>query len=160
VDIVPHPDQPHITQADLATEPIPFPDDTFDLVSAYDFLEHLPMTMYVYNPKTHRMEQRSCMIALFNEIYRVLKDGGEFYSQTPVYPSNAVFQDPTHQSVWTTETFYYFSGDYFGFREHYLHTSRFELIKKEVVNDHLYVTLRTIKNLPPDSPYLLHYESL
>jgi len=39
---------PNIVNADLAVEPIPFPDAFFDSVTAYDFIEHVPRV--IYNP--------------------------------------------------------------------------------------------------------------
>ena len=36
-----------VRAADLAFEPVPFPDAHFERVYAYDFLEHLPMRAYV-----------------------------------------------------------------------------------------------------------------
>ena len=35
-----------VKQADLAIEPIPFPDAFFEYVSAYDFIEHIPRIVY------------------------------------------------------------------------------------------------------------------
>jgi len=40
-----------------------------------------------------------------NEIYRVLKVGGMFYSFTPAFPHGAAFQDPTHVNIITEATF-------------------------------------------------------
>lgn len=166
VDIVDHSKEPntqHIKQADLVLEQIPFGDNEFDLVTAYDFLEHVPMIIYlpdvekdIYVENVY-VKRFQVMIELFNEIYRVLKDGGLFYSQTPIYPDKSVFQDPTHVSVWTDDTMNYFSGDYFGWHDHYGHTSRFEQINKKAENGHLFVTLKAIKNLTKDTPYKLKY---
>ena len=141
--------------ADLTFEPIPYEDNSFDLVTAYDFLEHIPMIIYYKDGD--KLVRRQCMIELFNEIYRVLKPLGEFYMQTPCYPSTQVWQDPTHQSVWLEDSLNYFSGDYFGFRDHYLHKSRFEKMPYTVENGHLCATLVARKDLPDDYPYKLHY---
>ncbi len=87
-----------IYMADLAVEPIPFEDDFFDAVSAFDFIEHIPRV--IYNP-----DRRFCFVELMNEIYRVLKLDGLLYSFTPAFPAAAVFRDPTHVNIITEETF-------------------------------------------------------
>lgn len=165
IDIQDHSKEPntqHIKQADLVLESIPFTDSEFDLVTAYDFLEHIPQVIY-FSEDIGQIspfiiqKRRQVMIELFNEIYRVLNDGGLFYSQTPIYPDKTIFQDPTHLSVWTDDSMNYFSGDYFGWHDHYGHTSRFEQLNKKIENNHLYITLKAIKNLPKDAPYLLKY---
>jgi predicted O-linked N-acetylglucosamine transferase (SPINDLY family)/SAM-dependent methyltransferase len=88
----------NIRRADLAIEPIPFDDDSFEYVSAYDFLEHVPRVLYVPT-------RRNAFVELMNEIYRVLKMGGLFLSFTPAYPQPAAFQDPTHINIITDQTF-------------------------------------------------------
>lgn len=142
--------------SDLAIEPIPFADDMFDLVTAFDFLEHIPAVVYQQFPGAigQIMVKRNCMIELFNEIYRVLKDGGEFYMQTPCYrddwDNGMVFSDPTHCYIWTPGTVNHFSGDYFGQHDDYGHTSKFKMVSQEFENGHVKLTLRAIKpNKPP-----------
>lgn len=147
---------------DIALEPLPFPDDSFELVTAYDVLEHIPPLLYlpiVYantkdignRKRAHQLSmiRKNCMIELFNEIYRVLKPGGEFYHQTPGYHpsenSQAVWQDPTHVYVWTPVTSNYFSGDYFGHHDSYAHTSDFSLLSKDWTNGHWYETYQATK---------------
>jgi hypothetical protein len=67
-----------------------------------------------------------------NEIWRVLKPNGTFYAVTPVYPSAALFQDPTHVNFISKETHEYFCGDtplanMYGF------IGRFEILRAETV---------------------------
>lgn len=88
----------NIVSADLTVDPIPFPDDYFDFVSAVDFLEHIPRLIYV----PHR---RNAFVELMNEVWRVLKPQGQFLSFTPAFPNPAVFRDPTHVNFITEETF-------------------------------------------------------
>lgn len=87
-----------IFRADLAVEPIPFENEFFDGVSAFDFIEHVPRVIYM----PHR---RFCFVELMNEIYRVLKTGGKFLSSTPAFPVAAAWRDPTHVNIITEETF-------------------------------------------------------
>ena len=98
VDVAPGVGSATVKVADLSVEPIPFEDDYFDVVTAYDFIEHVPRV--IYNPN-----RRNPFIELMNEISRVLKPGGLFYSSTPAYPHAAAFQDPTHVNVITEKTF-------------------------------------------------------
>jgi SAM-dependent methyltransferase len=89
---------PHIRVADLAIEPIPFKDEEFDIVTAYDFIEHIPRVIYL-------PQRRNSFIELMNEVYRVLKPQGIFYSYTPAFPAPQAFRDPEHVNIITEETF-------------------------------------------------------
>lgn len=149
-DIVRSPD-PRIQVCDLNIDPLPFEDDMFELVTAYDILEHVVPILYL--TKGSKTVRRSAMIELFNEIYRVMKHNATFYTQTPIND----FSDPTHVAHWTSETFHHFSGDYYGFHDHYGHTSRFEKIESHEENNHVYCTMRAIKTLPVDSEYKITY---
>lgn len=88
----------NVRACDLAVEPIPFPDNFFDCVSAFDFIEHIPRILYL----PHR---RFPFIELMNEVYRVLKIDGVFLSVTPAFPQEAAWRDPTHVNIITEQTF-------------------------------------------------------
>lgn len=79
-----------ITVADLR-QPWPWPDDSAELVQAYDIIEHLP-------DKIHTM----------NELYRVLAPGATAQIIVPTTDGPGAFQDPTHVSFWHRRSFLYF----------------------------------------------------
>ena len=136
IDIRISPDNPKIKVADLAVESIPFESDYFDAVSAFDFIEHIPRVIYM-------PERRFPFVILMNEIYRVLKKGGLFYSRTPVYPHPELFRDPTHVNFITHDTFtYYFdersNAKMYGFN------GSFQVEQNEVQDFYLHTQLRKI----------------
>jgi SAM-dependent methyltransferase len=95
-----------IKAADLVTSPIPFESNTFDRVTAFDFIEHIPRIIYAPDKKFP-------FVNLMNEIWRVLKPDGIFLSSTPIYPFSPAFRDPTHVNFITDETFaLYFDNQY------------------------------------------------
>lgn len=93
-----------IRRANLAVEPIPFPDHHFDSVSAYDFLEHVPRVLPSSSGGT-----RFPFVELMNEVWRVLMPAGRFYGYTPMYPHPSAFQDPTHVNILTRNSHIYFT---------------------------------------------------
>jgi SAM-dependent methyltransferase len=88
-----------IVGCDLSMSKIPFDSDTFDYITAFDFIEHVPRVALVEGGT------RYPFIDLMNEIYRVLKPQGFFFSSTPAYPCKEAFQDPTHTNIITEDTF-------------------------------------------------------
>ncbi len=98
---------PNIMSANLAIQPIPFPADHFDSVSAYDFLEHIPRLIVDLRTESSIFP----FIRLMDEIWRVLIPGGRLYAVTPAYPSHKSFVDPTHVNFISKKTHEYFIGD-------------------------------------------------
>lgn len=112
--------------ANLSLEPIPHPDSSFDSVSAFDFIEHVPRVLGTPDGRGTRFP----FIDLMNEIHRVLKPGGRLYAVTPAFPSPAAFHDPTHVNTITAGTAGYFCGEapearMYGF------TGRFEALRND-----------------------------
>lgn len=91
--------------ADISKPPLPFEDNFFSSVSAFDLVEHIPRSGYLdgapYSP----------FISLMNEVYRILQHDGVFLASTPAFPHPAAFQDPTHVNFITDETHHYFCGN-------------------------------------------------
>ena len=92
--------------ASVVIEKFPFKDNSFDSISAYDFIEHIPRIHINNNDDTIFP-----FINFMDEIYRVLKPGGIFYAITPCYPHQSTFVDPTHINFITNETHTYFCGN-------------------------------------------------
>lgn len=119
-------DPERFRRANLALDPIPYPDSTFDSLSAFDFLEHVPRLLATADGRSTRLP----FIELMNEVHRVLKPGGLFYALTPAYPREEAFVDPTHVNYITAGTSAYFCGPQpmariYGFR------GSFELVRNE-----------------------------
>ena len=77
--------------------------NSVDVVTAFNFVEHVPRCLYTQHTTIFPF------VNLMNEIHRVLKPGGFFYSHTPAFPSLEAFTDPTHLNIITEYTF----KDYF-----------------------------------------------
>jgi SAM-dependent methyltransferase len=92
--------------ANVVLDPIPYTDNHFGSVSAFDFIEHVPRLLSTPDGQATTFP----FINLMNEIWRVLAPGGRLYALTPAYPSPAAFVDPTHVNFITEHTHEYFCG--------------------------------------------------
>lgn len=127
----------NIKMADLVTEPIPFEDESFEFVSAYDFLEHVPRV--IYNPK-----RRNPFVEFMNEVYRVLKPGGLFLSSTPAYPHGEAFQDPTHVNIMTEQTLTAYFDDKIRAAAMYGFRGAFRIVTHEWRGPHIFAIMQKV----------------
>ena len=72
VDIQPNTIRSDIKAADLSIYPIPYPGNSFNYCTAYDFIEHIPRLSWPNGCA------RYSFIELMNEVYRVLLPNGYF----------------------------------------------------------------------------------
>jgi len=82
--------RPHVV-ADLDAGALPFKAGAFDAVGAYDVVEHV-----------------EDLVALLEEIHRVLKAGGVLHVTTPHFSCANAFTDPTHRRALGLTSFDYF----------------------------------------------------
>lgn len=113
-------------QCNIVLEGLPFEDSSFDSLSAYDFLEHIPRFAII------KEETQFPFINFMNEAYRVLKNDGVFYAITPVYPREECFVDPTHINFITKKTHRYFSNPT-NYAQMYGFTGNFEINRVKVI---------------------------
>ena len=112
----------HYTKSDIVLNPLPFPTSTFDSISAYDFLEHIPRFSVINN------QGQFPFINFMNEVHRALKPNGIFYAITPCYPREEAFVDPTHINFISRKTHTYFTMPSLGARV-YGFNGKFDIIQ-------------------------------
>ena len=112
----------HYTKSDIVLNPLPFPTSTFDSISAYDFLEHIPRFAVINN------QGQFPFINFMNEVHRALKPNGIFYAITPCYPREEAFVDPTHINIISRKTHTYFTMPSLGARV-YGFNGKFDIIQ-------------------------------
>ena len=129
-------DEKHVVYADFTLGKLPFDNSSFDFVTAYDVLEHIPRLLL------QDSQTRFPLILLFNEIFRILKRDGHFFCIQPCFPAKEVFQDPTHVNIMTEDTIpmyfcdgawariYGYEGSFTLVREGWLGYKYFALLKK------------------------------
>lgn len=92
VDLAPHSiEGVTYAQANLALDAIPFEDNYYDCVTAFDFIEHIPRQLLSLDTGKTRLPS----VELMNEIWRVSKPNGTFYAVTPV--RNSISRSDTRQ---------------------------------------------------------------
>ena len=94
IDPETHPDVVH----DLEDLPLPFDDDMFDEIHAYEVLEH-----------TGQQGDWRFFFNQFYEFWRILKPGGYLIGSCPKWDSQWVWGDPGHKRILSSHTFVFLS---------------------------------------------------
>lgn len=108
---------------DLTDFPWDIESDSAEKVICNHFIEHLPMDMHgtllaraisrgadlVTAANTILQIPNDGLILFMQELYRIMKVGGEATFETPYYSSCVAWQDPTHRRAIAENTFNYFN---------------------------------------------------
>jgi len=137
-----------IKAVNLFLESIPFPENHFDYVSAFDFIEHIPRVLSVFDNNLNKNVIINPFVNLMNEIWRVLKPNGIFLHKTPVYPSLECFQDPTHVNFITPNTMSLYFNSHYPVANIYGFIGGFNIISSQIEGSHLIEQLS--KSQSPD----------
>ena len=137
-----NPDHKPTVVWDLENLPLPFPDETFDEIHAYEVLEH-----------TGRQGDYKFFFAQFNDFWRMLKPNGYFMGSVPNYTSIWQWSDPSHTRVISIATLTFLSQRQYeeqvgvttmtDFR--YIYHGNFEMAGAQETDHSLYFILRVIK---------------
>lgn len=80
--------------------PLPFENETFEEIHAYQVLEH-----------TGKQGDWKFFFAQFAEFWRILKPGGKFYATVPMWDSEWAWGDPGHTRLITAGTLVFLSKE-------------------------------------------------
>jgi SAM-dependent methyltransferase len=127
---------------DLTNHPLPFKDNEFDEIHAYEVLEHLA---YQGDYKFFFSE--------FSEYWRILKPGGGFYATVPHKDSIWALGDPSHKRIIVRENLGFLSQETYvkevgntclsDFR--YIYKANFKALHTRINSNRLAFVLEAIK---------------
>ena len=128
---------------DLRKHPLPFEDNYFDEIHAYDTLEHLA-----------QQGDYEFFFAEFAEYWRILKNGGHFFASVPDRNSVWAWGDPSHKRIIQQENLVFLDQDQYkqqigitkmsDFR--YIYKAHFKTVFIKIQGDFFFFVLKAIKN--------------
>ena len=133
--------QPDVTW-DLEKLPLPFDDNYFDSIHAYDVLEH-----------TGQQGDYKFFFAQFSEFWRILKPGGILCGEVPGYNCLGSWGDPSHKRIINEMTLVFLSQKQYEIQVgktpmsdyRYLYKADFDIIHSEPGKDKFVYALKAVK---------------
>jgi len=127
---------------DLRVHPLPFKDNEFDEIHAYEVLEHLAY-----------QGDYEFFFSEFSEYWRILRHGGIFCGTVPSLSSIWAYGDPSHKRVITSQNFVFLSQknyrDQVGITAmsdfRYIYKADFETVYAKDTNGTFVFVLKAIK---------------
>lgn len=89
---------------DMLNFPWPFASNTFGTVECSHVLEHIPMEYLDYEGR-----ETDALVAVMNEVYRVMAPGGRFRIEVPAVQGQGAFGDPTHRRFFVERAMWHYS---------------------------------------------------
>ena len=127
---------------DLNNLPLPFEDNTFDEIHAYEVMEHVG-----------QQGDYKFFFAQFTDFWRILKGGGILYGSSPAWGSKWAWGDPSHTRIISPESLTFLSQAQYkkqvgetpmsDFR--YIYTANFQCVWKETKEESFMYALEAIK---------------
>jgi SAM-dependent methyltransferase len=126
---------------DLNNLPLPFDDETFDEIHAYEVLEHFG-----------KQGDYVSFFSFFNEAYRIMKPGSFFFASVPLDDCMWTWGDPGHVRVINSGTLVFLSQKEYDKQigktsmtdYRFIYKGDFEVVRAANNNNSLYFILRRV----------------